>query len=90
MIVIVLFFHPSTACRKFDTKNCTTHYGTMLFNGTCMVRDCHFLNGSDVTEYHLNPVNINSSININCNIDDETWKKFKAQNTKMPSDEYFQ
>ena len=35
------------ACRKFDTKNCTAHNGTVIANGTCI------LYGSvDETEWH--------------------------------------
>lgn len=25
-----------SACRRFDTKNCTSHNGTVLSNGTCI------------------------------------------------------
>ncbi|XP_076352499.1 sodium- and chloride-dependent glycine transporter 1-like [Tachypleus tridentatus] len=28
----------TNACRRFDTKNCTTHNGTVLANGTCILR----------------------------------------------------
>ena len=29
-------------------------------------------------------------MNASCTIDDNTWTTLKSQNTKMPSDEYFQ
>ncbi len=86
-----IFIIKFIACRKFDTKNCTSHNGTMLYNGTCIFRDCFFSNGSNIIEQDLNPATINSMTNnVTCNIEDSVWNVLRTQNSKMASDEYFQ
>ncbi len=63
----------------------------MLFNGTCVFRECFFTNGSKVEDQHLNPSLIDATaMNIDCTPNDTYWAVLKAQNSKMPSDEYFQ
>ena len=64
----------------------------MLSNGTCLHRDCFFPNSTDVTKVGLNPANELEKLGfgINCTIGQMEWKNYLSENSKMPSDEYFQ
>lgn len=75
-----------------DNVNCTRNLGTMLYNGTCLHRECFFENGTDIRAEKWNPA-INGietgDVKINCTIHDSEWLPFTLENSKMPSDEYF-
>lgn len=66
--------------------------GTMLHDGTCMQRQCFFItNNTNVINNGINPLHfIENTGLINCTIHDDVWYKYTLENSRMPSDEYFQ
>lgn len=89
-----IFFY--SECLKYpETANCTKMNGTVISDGTCVTRKCNVIISAnqsfDVISIGMNPANlIEKEGYIECNISDFVWKNYTLQNSRMPSDEYFQ